>query len=299
MSVISAREHWDGRDGSFENVTNNRVDRKWLVKTDNKYDTPLVVGDYFRTTLSIGFQSPHPGNGSYTARNMEIESRAETPCVYDVKVTYSTEPFKSDSEEQNDEDPTARPARVTWDSENAQEFTTNDKDGKAMLNSAGDPLEPLEKDDIRWTISLTKNFANIPTWVLSTVNCVNESDVTIAGLSFPARTVKVQRLHIGELQVENNIAFYEATVELAYKKNTWDVERLDEGFNVIAGDGKVPAADKKRITIEDDDGDFQPATEAIPLDGAGGVLSDPTPDTAEHITFKVYEEADLSALPFT
>lgn len=300
MSVVRCAPHWKGRDGSFENVQNNRVSRTWIVVTDDKNDNQFTISSYFATDVEGGivFLTPHPDANAYTARGLQADQQDESPFWWMVTVTYSTEPLKADEEERQAPNPLDRPARITWDSENAQEFTVKDKDDEAMLNSAGDPLEPVEKDDIRWIISITKNFEELPDWVIDTVNCVNSSAITVSGKTLPARTVKVNRLRIGELQIDNDVPYYEVTVELAYKKGTWDVKRLDEGFNVIAGDGKLEATDKKRILVEDDDGEFQPPTEAIPLDGEGGILEFPTPDTAQYITFKIYEEEDLNDLPF-
>lgn len=298
MGITRCAEHWDGRSGTFENVTSNRVRRKWLVVTDDKYLDPLEVADYFKNTLNIQWQTPHPSNGSFTARSLEVDSRSDTPYAYDVVVTYSTEPFRSDVDQQNILNPLNRPPRITWDSETVQQFTTKDKNGKPMLNSAGDPLEPIEKDDIRWIISITKNFASLPSWVLNYVNVTNSSAVTISGLTLPARTVKTQRLRISDLLTENGFDYYEVTIELAYKPDTWDVDRLDEGFNVITGDGDIPASEKKRIRIEDDAGEFQETTEAVPLDGDGGVLANPTPDNAHYDTHEIYNDEDLNDLPF-
>ncbi len=299
MAVTRCAEHWKGRAGAFEGVTNNTLRRQWLVVTNSSSDTPYAIASYFAATVGIVYLTPHPDANIYTARNMEIDPLEDTPLAYEVTVTYSSVPIKADEEERQAPNPLDRPARITWDSENAQEFTTKDKDGKAMLNSAGDPLEPVEKDDIRWIIAITKNFASLPSWILSTVNKVNSSQITVSGLALPARSTKVQRLRIGEQQVDNDIPYYEVTVELAYKPSLWDVKRLDEGFNVSSGDGRVPAAQKIKIQIEDDAGEFQDATEAIPLDGAGAVLANPTPTNAVFTTFKIYEEADLNELPFS
>jgi len=299
MAVIRCEEHWKNRDGSFANITDNRVNRSWIVVTDDKYDNSFTIASYFASTLGIVFLTPHPDNNAYTARDLQADQQDDSPFWWIVTVPYSTEPLKADAEERQAANPLDRPVRITWDSENAQEFTTKDKDDKPMLNSAGDPLEPVEKDDIRWIISLTKNFGSLPAWILSTVNKVNESAITVSGLSLAARTTKVQRLHISEQQVDNDIPYYEVTVELAYKGSTWDVKRLDEGFNVSSGDGRVSATDKIKIQIEDDAGEFQDATEAIPLDGAGAVLASPTPDNAVYLTKKIYEEADLNELPFS
>lgn len=296
MSVVRCAEDWKGRNGTFENVTNNRVVRKFFVRTDDKYDNQFTITSYFATDMGITFLSPHPDANIYTCRSLDADQRDDSPFAWDVTCTYSTEPLNED-EEDKPENPLDRPARITWDSEVFQKFTNRDKDGNVMVNSAGDPIEAIEVDDIRWVISITKNFASLPAWVLTVPNSVNSSAVNISGVSLPARTVKVGHLHIGELQVENDIPFYEVTVELSYKPGTWDEEVPDEGFNVSDGSGNVSNTDRTRIMVEDDNGDLSPPTEAVLLNGSGGVLANPTSASAVMLNKRVYQELDFSGLP--
>lgn len=285
MAVIWAREHWEGRDGSFENVINNTMTRTWKVKTSDKYDDQTVVVNHFASALGIVFLTPHPSNGFFTARKFDVKQESASPIAWRVNVVYSTEPLTEDEDEP--ENPLDRPVKVSWSSELAQEFTTKDKDGKPFINSAGDPFEPKERDDVRWIIKLTKNFDALPPWVANYVNKVNSSTLNVQGLSLAERTCKVQALDIGEIQVQNDIPYQEVSVELAYRPNTWDLDILDEGFNYIDG------STRKKAQVNGED-----ASEPILLDGDGGILSSPDADNAVFLTFKMYEEADLNDLPF-
>lgn len=288
MSVVWAREHWEGRDGSFENVLNNTLTRTWKVKTDNRYDNQIVIVSHFADTMGIAFLSPHPTNAFYTARKLDVKQDSASPIAWRVTVTYSTEPLKEDEDEP--ENPLDKPVRVSWDSELAEVFTTKDKDGKAMLNAAGDPFEPVEKDDVRWTIKLTKNFASIPAWVANFVNKVNSSSISIGGITLAERTCKVQALKIGEKQIQNDVEYIEVSVEIAYKPQTWDLDRLEEGFHFINEDGF-----REKILLSDG----KEPSEPVPLDAGGNVLENPTPDNAVYLTKKIYDEADLNDLPFS
>ena len=286
MAVTSASEHWPQRGGSFGALRDSRMTRHWLVKTDDKLDDAITIRDHFRDVMGIQYLTAHPNNIYFTLRNLECSQKDETPKAWDVTGVYSPAPL--DEDQQQEENPLDRPTIIEWSSELAQEFTTKDKNGKPMLNSAGDPLEPLEKDDVRWSVSLTKNFASIPFWVAEYVNTINSSAVIVQGQSLPAHTLKVQQLHIPPLQIENNIPFYQVMVALAYKAETWRVKRLDEGFHYVTG------GDRKKITLDDGNEPSEP----VPLDGAGGVLADPDPDNAVYLDYDVYDEKDHNNLPF-
>lgn len=302
MAVVWAKEHWEGREGSFENVINNRLTRTWKVKTNDVSDDALVIADHFDASLGIRFLSPHPRNAFYTARNLDPKQESESPYFWRVTVIYSTEPLGE--EEDKPENPLERPAEISGESEMSQIFTTKDKDGKPVLNSAGDCLEPHELDDPRGVIIIDKNFATIPTWLSEYVNKVNSTDFSIPGFSSPfaARTVKMQRFRFEKAQVQNDVTFVPVSIELSVKKDTWDVDRLDEGFHEVTGGTVVSyptrgisyrsGGTKAKITLDDNN---EP-TEPVPLDGTGQKLTDPTPDNAVYMTVKYHEEADFSVI---
>lgn len=286
MSVVYAREVWPGRDATFENNVNNDLTRAWLVRTDNKLDTQLVVKDYFTTALGIQFLSPYPGNSFYTARRMEILQKDESPFGWDVTVDYSTRPFEQETEEGDFVNPLNRPTRITWSSEFVQKFTLRDKDGDPLVNSALFPFEPQEIDHVRWRITLRKNMNPVPEWVASYVNRVNTSSVTVGGLVLAARTLKANGLSISELQVQNDVPYYEVAIELSYDPDKWDLEILNQGFRDLGG-----------TYITDDDG--ARVEEPWPLDANGDPLDTGWSEgDLTYEVYKVYKEADFNVLPF-
>lgn len=296
MSVSSAKEHWPNRGASFGVPRESAVRRHWVVKTNNKWDDAGVIKQHFIDSLGIALYVPHPNPNlqNFLFRTLDCDPRTETPTVWDVVGNYSSEPIDEEEQEQNDNpNPTLRPTVIEWDSELSQEFTGRDKNGKAMLNSAGDAFESIEKDDVRWRIIVQKCFANVPGWVVNFVNKVNSSAITVDGQTLDARTCKLQRLSIPRRQVENGISFVEVTAEIAYRSDTWDVYRLDEGFNAL---DRVGA--RYKILIQDENGEMREPTEPVPLDGEGSVLITANEDTAVFRHFKIYNEADFNDLPF-
>lgn len=285
MAVVWAREHWEGRDGSFENTRTNQLTRTWKVKTDNKYDTALVLQSHFASALSITYYAPHPLNAFYTARRLQFTQESDSPYFWRATCTYSTEPLKEDEDEP--ENPLERPVRISGSSELVQVFTTKDQDGKPMLNSAGDPLRPLEVDDVRGTITAAKNFAALPSFVFQYPKRVNSSSFTIPGIpfTFDARTVRCSGFRWSDPQVQNDVTFVEVAMDFSVNPDTWDIVRLDEGVYYLSGSTRT------RIMI-----DGEPAVTDVPLDGGGGVLVNPDEDNAVYRTWRHYPELDFNTL---
>jgi hypothetical protein len=292
--VISVKEHWERRGGTFGSIRDSSVRRHWKVKTDSAYDDQGTIRDHFRDNLGITLFVPHPNPNlpQFTFRNLDCDQFPESPKLWDVTGTYSSDP--TSEEDQQNENPLLRPTIIEWDSKLSQEFTARDKDGKAMLNSAGDGMESIEKDSVRWIITLQRNFDSLPSWVAGYVNKVNSSGIVIDGQSLAARTCKLQRLRVPARRVENGVSFVEVIAEIAYRSETWDVYRLDEGFNTLDRVGE----EKLKILIPDEDGEMREPTEPVPLDGSGQALLAADEDTAVFRHFKIYEEADFSVLPF-
>lgn len=282
MSVISIQETWEGRTGALGRFDNSRIDRSFLVKTNSRADTQLTVSNAMAAQAGIVFLTPHPEDESYTARTLTATQKIETPLAWTVVVSYSTEPLTEEQTE-NEENPLLRPTRIRWASESIQKFAVTDKDGDALTSTANVPFNDIEVEDVRWSISMRKNFATIPVWVTTFVNSVNETAFAIQDVIFPPRTVKMSAMQIGELQQEGGIEYYEVEATLSFRPDTWDARRANMGF--LDSTGKL---------LKTTDG--SDAVIALPLD-ADGLKADPTAAVIIR-TFRVYAESDFNDLPF-
>lgn len=286
MAVVSAEEHWEGRDGSFAGIRDSDVSRHFLLKTDNKLDDQFVVKAHVEQVMGLSYLEPHPVNSDYTIRNVECTQKPETPIAWDVTVDYSTEPFNNDEIDQEEPNPTDRPARISWSSEFVRRFTTEDKDGEPLWNTAADPYEPQEVDHVRWSIEVRKNVASVPAWVTSYVNRVNSSPVSIGGVTLAVRTLKCNGLSISEEKQQNDFTYYELVVSLSYDPDKWDLRLLSAGFRDSNGDKIL-------------DNEKDPVTTPWPLDSDGFKIDSPTAANVEWQTFRIYKEADLNNLPLS
>ena len=109
-----------------------------------------------------------------------------------------------------------------------------DRDGNAILNSAGDPYDPpVEGDDNRWQIVVRKNIAQAPPWLLTMKDAINNGPWAVAGLSVPDKQAKLMNIEIGEWQVRNQIEFYLLSFTASLDQNGWDKQVLDAGMREV------------------------------------------------------------------
>lgn len=175
-----------------------------------------------------------------------------------------------------------------------------DKDDKAMLNSAGDPvLQTIEDNTI--DIAVEVNVADdgsAEALVLSLRNTTNEAPFQIgrwlvgtnmARVIFPTDFLSERK--------KRNDTFYKVfkyELKIDERDKHYGVP-LDAGFRkkVIDSAGP-PEVYHKEVILEKDASE---PSEPVPLDGAGGVLESPTPETVNYLEFKKYQEADYTRLP--
>jgi hypothetical protein len=222
-------------------------------------------------------------------RHASIARIDASRLIWLVTVEFSNAPQEKQEQEKDEEpNPISRPARVRWTSSNVMRPIEKDIRGKAIVNSAGDYFDPPPEVEVAvWAAHVQKNFAAIPSWLLSYANVKNVEPFVIGGLTVAAGIAKVSEMAISELQKENNIEFYELSFSIRFEEALgWDLSLLDQGLHAFYGD------DKLKIKLNDED-----VAAPVLLDGAGGVLANPTPDNAVFLEFEVVAEKDFTVLP--
>ena len=150
--------------------------------------------------------------------------------------------------------------RVDW--ETIQELVTEDKDGEAIVNSAGQPFNEALFEDRRLPVMVgRKNYAT-------------ESEIMEIGTEYDrsvnsavyreqaVRTVKFDGVACSDPQWENGVKYYEAVYRFTVRTETWDRKILDRGIAYLDG-GELK-------NVRDDDG--QIVGDPFLLDGSGGKL---------------------------
>jgi hypothetical protein len=187
------------------------------------------------------------------------------------------------------ENPLNQPAQISWDGENFEEVAIFDRDGDAILNSAGDPFEGLFRERTRRVISIVKNVAAVPTWIITAEDAVNNSSFTVDGFSVPTGKAKLSAPRLGPWEKRNGTTFRQMTMTMKLNKDGWTAQPLDAGFRYKDGTA--------RKIITNTDGTMP--TQPVCLNGSGLVLANPSPLNAVFGSFNVYPALDFNSLPLT
>lgn len=233
----------------------------------------------------VAWGDAHPEEAGLTAREFDMQpiERPHHKKLYEVTVTY-----KSPVRGEYAADPVTEPAEIRYGGRSQARAVVRDKDGNAILNSAGMPFAPpyeIEYHPLTIHISRNESSAN-PATIRAFRDRVNSAAITVAGFSLAAR----QGLMIGwDASSFEATGFgtrwrHDYTIEVA--DGSWVVELLDQGMWYRDGSGAV-----RRIKPEG-----EPTEEPLQLDGSGGVIADPTPANAVFLPFNVRFEADWSTL---
>jgi len=133
MAVSSVKEIWRGRDGDDSSSPSVRIhSRVFRVVTDDPYDD---AEDIYASGLLPAIGAAHPNNASATCRRRRGRNESFSPKVWIFVCSYSTEQrFEPTDNPLND------PADIQWETQQFQKVITEDRNGDAIVNSAGQPF---------------------------------------------------------------------------------------------------------------------------------------------------------------
>lgn len=280
MTVTFIEELPDGRRGTNTKGVRTYT-RQFKLTSDSQADGPYTVGSN-ASLPKIG--SVHPEDAGAFCTTLTVEN-SDPWMGWTVTAEYSSEFTLA-------ENPTNDPAIITWGSEQFQRVVIVDKDGDAVVNSAGDPFDPpIMADDSRRYVTVTKNLSNVPTWILNYQDAVNSDTFTVDGVSVGIGIAKMQSVTVSTVQSRNATNFRQVTFTMHFQPNGWHAKPLDAGFRQVVYGGGIE-------NIRNEGDDELPAA-PVPLDGAGQALASPSPATCVALDFTVYNELPFSSLPLT
>jgi hypothetical protein len=253
--------------------------RRWKVSTslitENEYHVGSATGlpkigdthpsDSLAWCVSLDVQCPNPWKG-WTVT-------AEYSSEFQLSIT-----------------PTSDPAIITWGTEQFQKPAEYDKDFNAITNSAGDSYDPpYMMDDSRRVATIQKNVSGSPIWLLDYQDAVNSDAFNIGDVAILAGQAKMQAVSIGPPERRNNTLFYPLSFTISIQRDRWKLEPLDMGFRYKDGND--------RKVIVNDDGTVP--TAPVLLNGAGGVLMNPSSASAVFLSYDIYKTRVFATLPLT
>lgn len=262
----------------------------WEIRVDDPETDEFEILQGVTGTIGITWGTPHWSIPSLRVADFDLSPSARNGMIWILTVTYTVIPPKKDLDENG------RPPDVWEQSGGATTvpgFT--DRDGEITRNSAGDPLEGLEKERQERGWTLTKYYdddaslkadldaydgkLNDDTWdggEAKTWKCYYQG----------SKKITISRLDGSEDGGE--LEFIEARWEFRYDPETWVAKPWDVGFHELVGSGE-------KVAIVGADGKTVKQPVALDPDGTARAPGDPplVVNGGDGIDF--YFEADFDA----
>ena len=245
MAVVWSEEtaRGTGATGSFgESV---RVQRRWMVRVDNPLTSRIAIA----SAPGVTYGAAHPDAAVLKMMELDAAIADEVGMMWTVTATYYVPP--RDRNPANNGIPTDY-----WDGSGSTRTVPLFKDvsGNVITNSAGDPLEGLEKERNDFAYTLHK-FYTTNTWAThaGTYSGSVNSSAWAGGApktwkaEFRSATMKTV-YSVGNNPGATN--YVEAVWEFRYEPDTWKAKPWDIGFAERCGtDGVASANGTKRKAI--------------------------------------------------
>lgn len=295
MGIVSCDEVYRGIGRQVEFGDTPVYTRVFLVRTnEHVVPTGTVTIEDISAAPGVAWLDPHPENSDALLISSDCQLEGDSPFHW--KVT-----FKYKSAVDLTTLPWDRPAQYTFSGTTASvpafwhyPFDNDNTTRAIIVNTAGDPLSGLDRDEGEFTVTITQNFEPPFDYAKAQlyVGAVN-SDSWSGGA---AKTWKCTGI-TGNRKIEqvagDTYVYWEVNATLAYRATAWDIATWDVGFQYVEGGSwnsstRTVTGGRKR-KFQDVDG--QPASEPQALSFGRAKASGMPPDL---VTFRVHR-----ALPFT
>lgn len=294
MAVVGWRETAKGSGVSGRYGESNTYKRSFLVRVDHPATSKVAIC----RAPGIVYGASHPDQADCRAMEFDLSMSDDVGLWWTLSVSYYAPPPEAIPDENG----------IPVDSWTASGGTSTGPafqniDGDTIVNSAGDPLEGLERenDDISWTLVKCVSDLSWDSLRLSHSNTVNAS----SWQGGAAGTWKVnfrgaQKKTIATAEAgttgqtpsdgtnapndgsESTATYWETTWEFRYRKDGWALKPWDVGFNELVSGSRqaIVGADGKAVK--------QP----VALTSAGAAK--PAGEAPDALAFDVYDSSNFS-----
>ncbi len=236
MAVLSILEQFLDRAVSFDEHAMREYTRKWRVVvsalTDDAITVTAAPGIPRMFDLYVGSDG---GVDSLGAACRKIEATHVDDFVWEVFARYSN---KTDQPALGDPDPLNRPAEIDVTTERFQRPMDVDANGLAVVNSSNEKFDPpVEKDDSRPTLRITRNESSAP---YDKLRIFKDTVNFESFYGYTPLTVKVAAINYRRA-FENGIYYWSVTYEFHVNPDTWLTKVLDQGTVTLNATGKPVA----------------------------------------------------------
>jgi hypothetical protein len=306
MAILWVREHWEGRKAG-ETEENRVYSRVFKVVTSSVEDGPKAVkdavgvriGDVYRTATEI---DPRAFCVDVNAQHDQSDpNHWEVSCDYDTSAETNDAQKDQQKEEQQSDDPEDEPPQIGFQFRHITRPVERDKDGKPIANSAGEKFDPpLEVDESIPVITITRNEkafnASLAIDYEDAVNADVWSYTLPGGSTLIARKGQAKIENIGaQTQSKKGQLYYSVTYEIGFRREGWQVEKLDQGF-FEKDANNLGMLQHIKVQVRDENNKVREefCSAPHPLDGAGHKLQKGR--DLVFLPFKVYKELPFAAL---
>ena len=240
---VAGDEITDSRDATVEHT------RVWTVQTDTRLP-PMghegLLSEIYRQHPELRPFGQHPQHrGSFVT---QPRLRRTTRWVWELIVPYSTRVDIQDlrlKERGFDTNPVNFDVRISSGSKLVRVIEIKDRHGNPLDNTARDPFVDIEDYEVWLEFNFVKNVSKIESvWMLEYPNAINEEDIKILGVTYPAGTLWCESLRHGEQAVgpDGITLYYPFFTKLTYREDGWDIERLNTGTREIYAPGLISSS---------------------------------------------------------
>lgn len=216
--------------------------------------------------------------------SVQAELAGKSRVIWDITAISSTQI----DEEEQDENPLARPAEYSWRGSIEEIAALTNSKGEPHVNTAGDYFEGATRKRPAAVLSVSKNIPPVgASWLLTHLGKTNRGTIKLDGLAFREGRLMFTGVSLPKPERENDIRYRPATLEFTHNPDGWSIENLNRGLREIKEvevlsetTGEIETIYKK-IEILDDDG--KPITEPVFLDAEGKAIREVDDDDRERL----------------
>jgi hypothetical protein len=277
MAVVDSREMYRGRGRQTTYGDVPVYTRIFLVRVDDPNTDIQAISE----EPGIDWLDPHPEDENALLVDSNIQQDGDSPFHYRLTFTYK-------AAQDLDKDPLNRPPQFSFSGSLASApafwYFPNSGDNstkRIIVNTAGDPIGGLDRDEGEFTVSITINKAPPFDYqkAQAYVGAIN-SDSWSGGAPKTWKCMSITGNRKIEDVAGTKYLYWETNATLAYRKTGWDLQTWDVGFNEIVGGAR------KKIMAG-----FEPVSEPAALSSGRAKTPGQPPDL---LTFRIYP-----MLPFT
>lgn len=296
MAVVDVKERHERRRSSLRDGKKQHT-RVFLVTCDDPQDGTAAALDDHRV----------PGAGD-DFRGVPFSGKDAEPAQNSDRHFEVTVEFAGKDTGETERHPLERPPELSYGADSYTEpfFIDYSDPPKRVVNSALDPFDQyLEREVGDPVINCVLNEADHdPVGAQAFANTVNKAEVTIAGKSFAAYTLRllpITATRVVETFGRQTIVYWKRSFVLKARADGHRYKVCDVGLNELLPDPRGEDRPKRKLPICDAAGLL--VKQAVPLDGQGkrkALPSSTDPTTAEtgmvELEFIGYREKDWSSL---